>query len=148
MGARRAIYALALMFISAVLGLFCACGAKARDESEVPYATSMLDGLLKGIAERDYALFSADLSDAMKKAICEAGYPDFLASMDGALGQYRSKAFLGVKKARSKDGLLDIVEYRAAYEKAAEVTITIYISDRDGRKKIEGFAAVPAKGSK
>jgi hypothetical protein len=108
----------------------------------------MLDGVLKGISERNYALFSADFSDAMKKAIDEAGYPKFLASMDGALGQFRSRTFLGATKARSRGGSLDIVEYKAAYEKAAEVSLKIYIADRDGRRMIEGFAAVPARSAK
>jgi hypothetical protein len=147
MGTKRAFFTLALTLISAVVGLFCACGAKALGESDVAYANPLLDGFLLGISERNYALFSADLGDAMKKAITEAGYPDFLASMDG-LGRYRSRTFLGAKKAKSRGGDLYIVEYKAVFEKAADVSLKIYLSDRDGKKKIEGFAAVPAKGSK
>lgn len=144
----KSVYAALVLAMLAAAGLVLAGCGKVLAEADVPYAASMLDEVLEGIAERDYRKFSRNFSDAMKEAIDEEAFPEAMDKMDGALGKYGSRTFLSATKAMVKDKDWAIVKYRAQYGKDGQVVIMIYISDDEGKKMIEGFSAAPAEGAK
>jgi hypothetical protein len=136
-----------------VMAAFMACLVitgcqKGLGESDVPYAAPLVDNVLAGIADRDYAKFSMDFSDAMKDAINEEGFPSIITTLDDSLGKYRNRTFVRAVKARAKGKEYVIMTYRAEFEKDDTATITVYITDNDGKKTIEGFSAVPSGGLK
>jgi len=145
---KRAFFAaLAPMFAVAAITAFSGCDMPLA-ESDVPYVTPMLDNVLAGIAENDYGKFSKDFSEPMKAAMDAARFPETIAKLEGALGKYRNKTFLSVKRARAKGRRYVITKYMAAYEKADTATLTVYITDDGGNRLIEGFAAVPTGNRK
>jgi hypothetical protein len=150
MKTKRGSFALILILslLAAATGLACAVGGKGPLESDFPYAASMVDTVLAGIAEKDYGKFSKDFSEAMKGAIDEKGFPGIVAQIDEALGKYASRSFLGATKAKAKGKDLVIMKYRAVYEKDDQATLSVYITDYDGKKMIDGFAAYPAGSEK
>jgi hypothetical protein len=148
MKTKRASFAPIPLMLAAALGLALAGCGKASLESDYPYAAAMVDTLLAGIAERDYGKFSTDFSEAMKGAIGKKGFPGIIAQMDAALGNYVSRTFLSATKAKTRGKDLLIIKYKAVYEKDDGATIMVYITDHDGKKAIEGFAALPARGKK
>jgi hypothetical protein len=148
MRGKRVSGVLPLMMAVFTAGLVLAGCQKGLGESDIPYAASMVGNVLAGIADRDYARFSMDFSGAMKEAINEEGFPSMVAKLDDSLGEYRNRTFTRAVNARAKGKNYVIVTYRAEYEKDDKATITVYITDDDGTKLIEGFAAVPSGGLK
>ncbi len=128
----------------AILG----CGQRLA-ESDVPYAASLLDNVLTGLAERDYGKFSTSFSPAMKEALGEGAFPSMVAQLEKSLGEYKGRTFLRAVRARAATGgKVDVVTYRAEFSRDSGATIRIYISDRDGKKMVEGLAVTPSGGAK
>jgi hypothetical protein len=140
---------LPLMVLALAASLALAGCRKSLEESDIPFVAPMVNNVLAGIAERDYGRFSMDFSDAMKDAITEEGFPSMMAKLDDALGEFKSRTFLRAVKPKGNGKDMVIVSYyRAVYAKDDRATITIYITDRDGKKVIEGFSAAPSRGTK
>ena len=82
-----------LMFVVAALiatALLTGCGLK---ESEVPYADDIVENLLQGMEQNDYATFSRDFSDEMKAAIDEDAFVTMVDQFSTTIGTYVSKSF-------------------------------------------------------
>jgi hypothetical protein len=120
-----------------------ACGS-GLVESDIPFAPAMLDNALAGIAERDYGKFSKDFSTAMKDGVSEESFPSVAAAVDEKLGAYRGRTFLSAGRTRTAIGVITIVTYLAVYSKDDDARIRIWISEKDGVRRIEGFLACPA----
>ncbi len=131
--------ALAAVLTAAALMFFSGCGAKLQ-ETDVPYAGPMLDTILDGIADGDYARFSRDFSAKMKAAVAEEGFFSTVAELNEKLGGYVERSFSSATKIRNAAMDLTAVVYRAKYSKEGGVTITMYIADDEGEKTVEGFS--------
>ena len=133
----------------AVMGVALHGCGKRLAESDFPYAAPLLDDMLAGIAERDYGKFSGSFSPAMRAALGEGAFPAMIAQLEGTLGEYRGRTFLRAVRARAATGgEVDVVTYRAEYSRDRSATMTVYISNRDGKKTVEGFAVTPSGGAK
>jgi hypothetical protein len=131
-------------FLPFCVALLCAvfpgCG-RVISERDLPFAGDILDNVLAGIAERDYEKFSRDFSVAMKEAIAKEGFPSVLEDLEGKLGTFVGREFLSASKTRSKLGEIVIATFRARYAKDDDARIRLWISDKDGVRRIEGFMA-------
>lgn len=129
------------------LPLLCAalagCG-RVFAESDVPFAGAMVDGIIAGVAEGDYGLFTRNFSAAMKDALEEEDFPPIAADLARKLGEYEGRTFLSAAKTRSPIGNIWIVTYRARYSGDPDARIRIWISEKDGARSVEGFIAAPA----
>ncbi len=134
---------LAAVFCALLMG--CGRGLTAADAA---FADPVLDNLLAGMAERNYAKYSADFSAAMKKAITEDGLPAMAAGLEEKLGVYKGRTFVRAGRTRAAVGEIITITYRAEYTKDAAATIVIYISDREGVKTVEGYSITPSGGAK
>ena len=114
------------------------CG-KPLEEADVMYAGPMLDTILEGIRVGDYDQFSRDFSEAMKDSIGEEDFPAIVADLHAKLGDYEGRSFTSAVRARNPAVDLMIVKYQARYTNDSDVTITIYFSESNGTRLIEGF---------
>lgn len=106
----------ALMAALFVAGLTLHGCGKRLTESDVPYAATLVDCLLAGIAERDYGKFSLHFSPAMKEALGEEAFLGLIAELEGKLGEYRGRTFLHAVRANAATGgKVDVITYRAEY---------------------------------
>jgi L-lactate utilization protein LutC len=112
--------------------------------SEVAFAEPIMDNILNSMEAHDYQKFSADLSDAMKEAVEKIGFETMIIGLEESLGAYQGRQFEKAIKAKAKNMNLVIITYRGQFAKNDKAVITVYISDLDGVKKVEGFAAAPS----
>ena len=119
--------------------LLAAGCSRGLDESEVPYADSMLENILEGIAERDYSKFSMDFSENVKSAVKEEDFHSLIASLDEDCGEYEKRSFLSAVRAAGAGSEITIVKYQATYSRDSDVVITIYFSELQETMVIEGL---------
>jgi len=95
------------------------------------YADAVVDKMLAGINEKDYAKFSGDFDQQMKDAVTEAKFGEIY----NQLGECESKGIISADKYQG---------YTRAYYKgkssgmSRDVTFTIVFS-ASGDKKVSGF---------
>ena len=77
------ILALSAAIILIALPTFTGCGKVAE------YADPMTENLLIAMNNADYGGFSKDFDDTMKAELNEAAFPDFLAQINGVIGNYK-----------------------------------------------------------
>ncbi len=118
--------------------ILCGCG-KPLAEADVMYAGPMLDTILEGIRVGDFDQFSRDFSEEMKAAVGEADFPALVANLLAKLGSYEGRTFISAVRARNRAVDLMIVKYQARYSNDSNVTITVYFSESNGTRLIEGF---------
>jgi hypothetical protein len=108
------IVALSVVIILIALPTFTGCGKTA--EFSDPITENILISMNKG----DYAGFSKDFDDTMKAELSEAAFPDFLAQINGVVGNYieGSKKIVGVNISNG----LTTASYTADFENAAGTT--------------------------
>ena len=135
-----------LMFVVAALiatALLSGCGLK---ESEVPYADDMVENLLQGMEQNDYAMFSRDFSDEMKAAIDEDAFDAMVESFSTIIGAYESKSFYQAANTTQDDIVYTVVIYKAKFtDEEDDVLITVTFSGEEGSKVIDGLYFNSAK---
>jgi hypothetical protein len=131
---------IAVIVMTLMLGtLLTGCGNKIS-ESDVSYASLMLDNVLAGIKDKDYDKFSKDFSGNIKNAITKDKFDTIVATLDSKIGDYKEKSFGGAANTKKDNMALTVVVYKAKYSKeTSDVLITISFSDNNGKKMIEGF---------
>jgi hypothetical protein len=121
----------------AVVSMLTGCGLK---EADVPYASDMVENMLTGLSDNDYAVFSRDFSDTMKTAIDETAFADLEESITGVIGTFESKRFAQAATTTKDDVEYTVIVYKAAYtEEDADVLVTVTFSGDQGSEKIEGL---------
>ena len=125
------ILALSAAIILIALPTFTGCGKVAE------YADPMTENLLIAMNNADYGGFSKDFDDTMKAELNEAAFPDILAQINGAIGNYKegSKKIVGV----NINNDLTTATYTANYEKAEGTSIEVTFKKIDGQIKIVGL---------
>ena len=120
-----------LAVVLAAIPVFTGCSKLA------PYADPMTENILNAIAEEDYASFSKDFDDVMKKELPEEVFPEFLATINGAIGNYikDSKSITGV----NIENNLTTATYLADFESKEAVTVRVIFQKIDDVMKIVGL---------
>ncbi len=103
-------------------------------DAVLEYAEPMGENLINGLINRDYATFSKDFDEAMKKGMDEAAFENLLATLTGKLGAYQSHEIQQVLQ----DEKFSIVIYRLTYEKDNLVTMRI-VFNREEPHLISGL---------
>lgn len=129
---------LAAALIAAVVFSFAGCSS--LSETDVSYAGPMLDNVLTGIKDNNYAEFTKDMDDAMKKALPEDTFHSMVATFQEKIGDYQSKTFGAAAPATENNVAYTKVIYKAKYTKeTGDVLITISFTDSNGTKKVSGL---------
>ncbi len=122
------------------VGFLVACGGGLA-EKDIPYARPMIDSIMRGIAERDYALFSRDFSDAMKARVGAGELAAAAAKLQEAHGGYLDWSMVSAVKAKGPAGMeMVIVTCRVRFSGEDGVEAKVYIGMKDGAPRVEGFA--------
>jgi hypothetical protein len=111
------------------------CGKKAEapvdKEKVLAYADPVVDNLLAGFNEGDYAKFSRDFDARMKSGIPEAAFTQMRQDIVSKLGLYESRTVSKVEK----QGEATVVVYQAEFEKEGGVKVTVVFTP-DGEKNL------------
>jgi|AGTN01.2.fsa_nt_gi hypothetical protein len=133
---KRVLFLLGAVMLLAALPAGCA-GLK---EADVPYADDMVDNMMAGVTQNDYAVFSRDFSDTMKSSIDETAFASMAESLTAAIGTYESKRFSQAADTTQDEVAYTVVVYQAQFsEEDADVLITVTFSGGEDDKKIEGL---------
>ena len=113
---------------------------EASQEPDMSYADDMVENMLAGLNQNDYAAFSRDFSDTMKAAINETAFTSMVELFGSTIGEYESKQFYQAADTTQDGVVLTVVVYTARYtEESADVIITVYFGGEEGSKKFEGL---------
>ncbi len=98
---------------------------KGDDQKAVlAYVEPIADPIFAGIENNDYALFSQDFDETMKKGIDEASFQQLRDLLSTKVGSYQSRE---VSSVRDVDGTM-LVIYTAVYSNAKQVVINLSVS--------------------
>jgi hypothetical protein len=129
--------AVSLLLVAVLLFSF-GCAAKVDVDAVRSYADSMTENLLIGMNNKDYAVFSRDFDETMKKALPESKFSDLIAQINGKIGKYvpNSKKF---ERAYKTGNFVNVV-YKAKFtEESSPVTVRVVFSEVNGEHKISGI---------
>ncbi len=117
------------LLIAVLLLTLTAClpgkAVKGTDQEAVlNYAEPIADHILNGIEAKDYALFSQDFTETMKKGIDETSFTQLCDLLSSKVGIYQSRK---VSSVRDVNGTM-LVIYTAVYTNAKQVVINLSIS--------------------
>jgi hypothetical protein len=129
--------AVSLLLVAVLLFSF-GCAAKVDVDAVRSYADSMTENLLIGMNNKNYAVFSRDFDETMKKALPEPKFSDLIAQINGKIGSYvpNSKEF---ERAYKTGNFVNVV-YKAKFtEESSPVTVRVVFSEVNGEHKISGI---------
>jgi hypothetical protein len=118
-----------LLFLSVTV--FSGCGKVAE------YADPITENILLGMNNADYATFSRDFDSSLKAELSEDTFPDFLAAVNGSIGDY----ITGSKKINGFDisNGITTATYKADFEGFEGVTVDVIMQKIDGQMKVIGL---------
>ncbi|KLU62380.1 hypothetical protein CEB3_c12410 [Peptococcaceae bacterium CEB3] len=120
--------------------LLTGCGSQKISQSSVSYAGPILDNVLAGIKDKDYAQFSRDFGSAMKNGLPQDKFDTLVSWLNSKVGNYESKTFSGATTKEKDNKTFTIVVYKAKYSKEPKgVLITLSLGDSGGKKVVEGL---------
>ena len=125
------ILALTVTIILISLPAFTGCGKVAQ------FSDPITENILISMNKADYAGFSKDFDETMKAELTEATFPDFLAQINGVIGNYKegSKKIVGV----SIENDLTTATYTADFEKAKDSSIEVTFKKINDQMKVVGL---------
>jgi len=125
------ILAITAAIILITLPSLTGCGKVAQ------YADPMTENILISMNKADYAGFSRDFDETMKAELNEAAFPDFLAQINGVIGNYKegSKKIVGV----NIENALTTASYTANYEKAEGTSVDVTFKKINDQMKVVGL---------
>ena len=125
------ILALTVAIILIVLPIFTGCGKVAQ------FSDPITENILISMNKADYAGFSKDFDETMKAELTEANFPDFLAQINGVIGNYKegSKKIVGV----SIENDLTTATYTADFEKAEDSSVEVTFKKINDQMKVVGL---------
>lgn len=122
-----------LVTIQIALFTLTACAPESRPltgdakDAVLAYADPMVDNLLKGFNDKDYATFSQNFTDKVKKGIPEATFVKTYDQVTSRVGFYVSRqeqSVIQAGDAETKNSYVTVV-YVAKFEKDQAVTVTV-----------------------
>lgn len=128
-----------LCSVFVMASVFTGC-TKKLTEKEVEYAGPLTENILQAVGKGDYAQFSKDFSDELKKAITEESFKTLCASFSEKIGKYESKKFTAAAENKKDKKKFKTVIYTAKYSKEEkDVQITASFTENDGKILVEGI---------
>jgi hypothetical protein len=108
-----------------------------QDNPEVQaVADPILDGLLKGVKEADYDLYSQYFDDTLKDVISQKKFLQTRNSILKSIGAYQSRSYLGFLQ----KGKTTVVLWKGRFAKSADdVLIKLVLSRRGDQTKVLGL---------
>ncbi|MGH4139041.1 DUF3887 domain-containing protein [Clostridium sp.] len=96
--------------------------------------------MLQAVEKGDYAQFSKDFSDELKKAITEESFKTLCTSFSEKIGKYESKKFTAAAEKKKDEKIFKTVIYTSKYSKEEkDVQITASFTENDGKILVEGI---------
>ena len=125
------ILALTVAIILIALPIFTGCGKVAQ------FSDPITENILISMNKADYAGFSKDFDETMKAELTEATFPDFLAQINGVIGNYKedSKKIVGVNIQND----LTTATYTANFEKAEDVSVEVTFKKINDQMMVVGL---------
>lgn len=113
------------------LPLFTGCGKVAQ------FSDPITENILISMNKGDYTGFSKDFDETMKAELTEATFPDFLAQVNGVVGNYKE----GSKKivAVSIKNDLTTATYSADFEKVKDSSVEVTFKKINNQMKVVGL---------
>jgi hypothetical protein len=124
-----------LLMLCLVWGSGSGAWAAAPVSEEAVNAARMVDGILSGLNQEDYALFSRDFDQEMKARLTEPVFKTMSKDIKGKIGIFIGKEFMGTEQ----QGDYHIMVYRGKCTLEEAVTIRLVLSDADDSGKVSGF---------
>ena len=120
-----------LVLVLVAIPVFAGCGKVA------PYADPATENILIAMNNGDYASFSKDFSDTMKSELSEDVFADFLAAVNGQVGDYvpDSKNLTGVN---IENGLTTAI-YKINFESMEDVALEVVFQKIDDKMMVIGL---------
>ena len=120
-----------LVIILAVVPVFTGCGTVAA------YADPATENILIAMNNEDYASFSKDFDDTMKSELSEDVFGDFLAAVNGQVGDYiaNSKNVTGFN---TENGITN-AHYIIDFESMEDVALDVVFQKIDGKMMVIGL---------
>lgn len=117
-----------------------ACGQKPVTSEEREKGEAIVGNLIDGIEKKDYAIFSADFDATMKDTMKESNFQELTDLFDQSIGAYESRTLTESKRILNAGTELLLFSYKAKYDKEqGDVSILVYLSEKDGVFQIAGF---------
>jgi hypothetical protein len=99
-------------------------------------ADPILDGVLKGLHEGDYDLYSQNFDDTLKDVISKKKFLQTRSSISKSIGTYETRSYLGYLQ----KGKTTVVLWKGRFAKSADdVLIKLVLSRRGDRTKVLGL---------
>ena len=120
-----------LVIVLAAVPVFAGCGKVA------PYADPATENILIAMNNEDYASFSKDFDDTMKSELSEDAFPDFLAAVNGQIGDY-------IPDSKNLNGFniengMTTANYTIDFESMKDVTLDVIFQKIDGKMMVVGL---------
>lgn len=126
-----------------ITALLAGCGGSASTgdvtlaEADVAYAEPLVDNMLAGIKDKDYAEFSRDMTDTMKSSMNEDSFNSLVELLASKVGEYESRSFGQAANTTQNGVQYTVIIYTAKYsDEPDDVLINVILS---GEKKIDGL---------
>lgn len=123
-----------LLILAASLALSACLGAPkstpvegADREKVLAFSEPITDNVFKGLEARDYAVFSRDFDETMKKAVDEKAFNNLTGTLESKIGKYESRQIQSVQ--RFSNNVITVV-YAAKF--SGEDAVTTRVSFREG----------------
>jgi hypothetical protein len=131
----------ALLALSVILA---GCGGNSQEggalnAEDVAYAEPIVDNILAGIKDRDYAVFSRDFSDTMKTLMPEDSLGSLAELLASKVGEYQSKSFAQAADVTQNGAQYTVVTYTAKFSDEPGDVLIIVTFSGDAEKKVDGL---------
>jgi hypothetical protein len=101
------------------------------------YSTPMTLNLLNSISKENYASFSKDFDEALKKELSEANFPELILQMKDNFGTYKENS-LKFKGFNYVNGV-NTVDYTADFTSKSGVSVQVVFTKVNDQMKISGL---------
>ena len=120
-----------MVVVLAAIPIFTGCGKVA------PYADPAAENILIAMNNEDYASFSKDFDDNMKSELSKESFADFLAAVNGQVGDYipDSKNLTGV----NIENGMTTATYIIDFESLEDVTLEVIFQKIDNKMMVVGL---------
>jgi len=120
-----------LVLVLAAIPVFAGCGKVAA------YADPATENILIAMNNGDYASFSKDLDDTMKNELPEDSFADFVAAVNGQVGDYvpDSKNLTGF----NIENGLTTATYKINFESMEDVALEVVFQKIDDKMMVVGL---------
>ena len=120
-----------LVLVLAAIPVFAGCGKVAA------YADPATENILIAMNNEDYANFSKDFSDIMKSELSEDVFADFLAAVNGQVGDY-------IPDSKNLNGFniengLTTATYKINFESMEDVVLEVVFQKIDNKMMVVGL---------